>query len=147
MSQAKRLTRRQQAMLEDLFTAEMDEQEVLEKHNVSYALYSRWLGDEQFIEQFERRIAQAYRSGRVILARYAAAAAVKLIELTTCEKEETARKACLDIITLHSPTAANEPPAAGAPSEPSDIELAPETASRLLSALAAPSDKAEVNPS
>ena len=137
MTRPSKLTRRQQAVIDDLFNGELDEQAVLAKHNVSQALYNRWLADERFAQQFERRIVQAYRSGRIVLARYATAAAVKLIELTDCRKEETARKACLDIITLHDPgqgsTGTTTPPVAA----PSDTELPPETASRILAALAA----------
>lgn len=138
MPKAKNLTRRQHAVIEDLFAAKMDEQKVLEKHHVSGALYSRWLADERFVEQFDRRLDQAYRSGRLTLARNASNAADKLVALTECEKEETARKACLDIITLNSP-AARTAGAAEHPTETSASELPPETAARLLAALAAPS--------
>jgi len=135
MPNAKKLTRRQRAVIEDLFTAEMDELEVLEKHDVKPALYSRWLADERFVEQFDRRLDQAYRSGRLTLARYASVAAAKLVALTDCKKEETARKACLDIITLDSP-AARAAIATEDPTETSATELPPETAARLLAALA-----------
>jgi hypothetical protein len=148
MTRATKLTRRQQAVIDDLFNGELDEQAVLQKHNVTHALYNRWLADERFAEQFERRITQAYRSGRIVLARYATAAAVKLIELTDCKKEETARKACLDIITLDCPTQGNVGPTTPAAVEatPSDSELPPETASRILAALAQPPQQADVTP-
>ena len=133
MPKAKNLTRRQRAVIEDLFTTKMDEQKVLEKHHVSGALYSRWLADERFVEQFDRRIDQAYRSGHLTLARNASAAADKLVALTNCKKEETARKACLDIITLDSPAGAG--PVASV-TEDATTELPPETAARLLAALA-----------
>ena len=139
MTRPTKLTRRQQAVIDDLFNGELDEQDVLQKHNVSHTLYNRWLADERFTEQFERRIAQAYRSGRIVLARHATAAAVKLIELTDCEKEETVRKACLDIITLHPPTQGNAGPTTPVAAEaaPSEAELPAETARRILAALAA----------
>ena len=47
MSKAQKLTKRQRAVIEDLFTAEMDEQEVLEKHNVNRALYNRWQAEDR----------------------------------------------------------------------------------------------------
>jgi hypothetical protein len=135
MRQTKSLSRRQRAVIEDLFTSELEEQAVLEKHHVSPTLYHRWLADERFMEQFEQRIAQAYRTGRIILARYATLAATRLVELTDCEKEETARKACLDIISLHSPASVPSAPATGDPKDP-EATLPPEVASRLLAALA-----------
>ena len=146
MSKAKKLTKRQRAVIEDLFTAEMDEQDVLEKHNVSQALYSRWLTDERFTGHFDRRMAQAYRSGRIALARHATAAAGKLVELTKCEKGETARKACLDIITLDNPTAGAAATEAEDQTDTVKTELAPETASRILAALAAPPRDKYVTP-
>jgi hypothetical protein len=148
MSEQKKLTRRQRAVIEDLFTGEMDQQGVLEKHNVSPALYARWLADEHFAEQFERRITQAYLSGRIVLARHATSAACKLINLTQCKKEEVARKACLDIISLHSRNQANAGPTVRTENEatPSDSELPPETASRILAALAQPPRQEDITP-
>jgi len=102
----KRLSKKQLAVIEDLFAGELDEQAVLEKHRVSRNLYNRWLTDDRFIEQFNERIARAYRQSELIIARYAPLAAAKLVQLTECEKEETARKACLDILSF--PTLAGD---------------------------------------
>jgi len=147
MPQAKNLTRRQRALIEDLFTSAMNEEQVLAKHGVGNVLYSRWLADEQFVAEFERRMTQAYRSGRLILARYAIVAASKLVALTDCEKEEVARKSCLDIITLEDPTRTAPSDAAGDPSEAGPAELPPETARRILAALAAPPGDTQVTDS
>lgn len=136
MPKAKNLTKRQCAVIEDLFTAKLDEVEVLEKHHISPALYSRWLADDRFIEQIERRIAQARRCGRLVLARYASVAAGKLVALTECKKEEVARKACLDIITLDRPTTRAATTTEEA-TETAKTELPPETATQILAALAA----------
>lgn len=147
MAKEKKLTRRQRAVIEDLFSGEMDQQGVLEKHNVSPALYTRWLADEHFAEQFERRIAQAHHSGRIVLARAATSAACRLIHLTQCEKEEVARRACLDIISLHPPTQASAGPIAATGNDITpDPELPPETASRILAALARPLCRETTNP-
>jgi hypothetical protein len=145
MPKAKNLTRRQRAVIEDLFTAEMDEQDVLDKHNVSGALYNRWLADERFAEHFERRIAQAHHSGRLILARYASVAAFKLVELTNCKKEEIARRACLDVISLDNPAAVPSASATEDPAACTDLPVA--IASRILAALATPPDDTEITPS
>ena len=142
MQETKKLTKRQRAVIEDLFTSELEDEEVLAKHNVAPALYSRWLSDERFVEQFERRIAQAYHASRVTLARYAPVAAGKLITLTDCEKEETARKACLDIVTFNAlPTAAAQSAAPQEAQTPTNVELPPEVASRLLTALTETGDE------
>ena len=143
MSEPKKLTKRQSAVIEDLFAGELEEQAVLEKHHVRRHEYERWLADERFTEQVELRIAHAHRQSRMVLARYAATAAAKLVELTHCEKEETARKACLDIIAL--PTTAGQNPRADegpdeAPTVPAAGGLTPELAGRLLAALAGERD-------
>jgi len=136
MSEPKRLTRRQLAVIEDLFAGEMTESEVLAKHNISAALYDRWLTDARFCECFERRLARAYREARLVLARHAPKAAKTLIDLTKCQKEETARRACLDIVAPPTAPGAAETPHKAAEHDPI-AELPPETATRLLAALAA----------
>lgn len=145
MPKEKDLTRRQRAVLEDLFTAELDEQGVLNKHKVSDALYQRWWAEERFLEQFERRMVQSYRSGRLILARYATMAAGNLVHLADCEKEEVARRACLDIITLNNPAAAGACPTKDH-DDAREAELPPDVAHRILAALAAPPSGAEITP-
>jgi len=140
MSESKRLTKRQRAVIEDLFADHANEREVLDKHNVSPALFNQWLGDEQFCECFERRIARAYRQARLTLARHAPQAAQRLIELTRCRKEDLARRACLDIITPPADARPKETPPPAAANDPT-AELPPETATRLLAALAGTSDE------
>lgn len=132
MQKSKRLNKRQLAIIEDLFAGKLDEQVVLDKHNVPRRLYEQWLAQKQFAEEFERQVARAYRQSRTILARSAPHAANKLVELTQSEKVETARKACLDVIT---------PPASAHPASPAESQvpasdLPPEQASRLLAVLA-----------
>ena len=101
-------------------------------------MFERWLADERFAEQCERRIAHAHRQSRMVLAQCAPAAATKLVQLTQSENQETARKACLDIISLDvssgRPGASDFRPNADEP--PPLVSLSPETASRLLAALA-----------
>jgi hypothetical protein len=135
MSQSRSSTRRQRAVIEDLFTSEANEREVLARHDVTQSLYSRWLADERFAEALEERIAQAHHAGRIMLARAAPEAAKKLIELAKGKEGETTRKACLDIITTQTPTTSNS--TASPPNETETVSpLSPEAASRLLAFLA-----------
>ena len=139
MTKSNTLTKRQLALIEDLFAGEKDEQEVLDKHHVTPHRYAQWLADERFVECFEQRIARAYRESRAILARCAPLAAVRLVQLTECEKEEIARKACLDIITLHTSGATKAPQDKTAPRQEEATAasgLSPQALSRLLAALA-----------
>ncbi len=137
MSKFRSLSKQQIAVLDDLFAGDFDEQEVLDKHGVHPDHFEKWLADASFVRRFEQRLARAHRQSRLILARYAPLAAAKLVELTHSEKQETARKACLDIIALQS-AGAQSAPEARLTSERTErlLALPPEAASRLLAALA-----------
>jgi len=137
----KQLSRQQLAVIEDLFAGESDEQAVLDKHGVSRSTFNKWLADERFARQFDERIASAYRQSDLILARYAPLAAAKLVELTASENQETARKACLDIIEREDRRQNTEDRRAkddrqGITDELGVPQLSNETASRLLAVLA-----------
>ena len=138
MSELKKLTKRQRAVLDDLFTNEPDEKSVLAKHAVPRALYEKWFADERFTSQFDQRIASEYRQSHMILARNAPDVAKRLVDLTKKGEGETTRKACLDIISLQRPTGrktlSDTPPVPDASAPAAD--LSPETASRLLAVLA-----------
>ncbi len=138
MSKSKTLNKRQRAVLDDLFAGEKGEPEVLKDHGVSWSLYERWLADERFARQFELRIARAYRQTRTILARKAPMAAKTLTELAGKGEAETTRKACLDVLaqqrSSEHQTSSDARPASQEPAPTPD--LPPETATRLLAALA-----------
>lgn len=138
MRNIKKLSKKQLAVIDDMLDGELDEQSVLAKHKVSRSTYDRWLADDSFAEQFSRRIASAYRQSELIIARYAPLAAAKLVQLTESAKEETARKACLDIISLPKIGAkeAERPDKTKKDSEKQAEQLSEATVSRLLAALA-----------
>ena len=138
MRNIKKLSKRQLAVIDDIFDGELDEQSVLAKHKVSRSTYDRWLADDSFAEQFERRMASAHRQSELIIAKYAPLAAAKLVQLTESAKEETARKACLDIISFPKIAAkeAERPDKTKKDSDTQTEQLSEATASRLLAALA-----------
>jgi hypothetical protein len=143
MGRQKQLTKRQLAVIEDLFSGELNEQGVLDKHKISRNIYNKWQTDESFAGEFARRIDGACRQGQLIIARYASLAAAKLVALTESENQETARKACLDIISLPKWPAKEggqggktSSPDPGGGSETAGRQLSAETAGKLLAALA-----------
>ena len=76
----------------------------------------------------------------MLIARYSLVAAAKLVQLTESEKEETARKACLDIIELpHQDTTKDQSGKTDGEKEKLP-ELSDEKASRILAVLAEDSD-------
>ena len=151
IKRTRKLTKRQLAVIEDILSGELTEAEVLKKHKVGLAVYRKWCSSEAFVKEMLRREAGFKRQSELLLARYAPLAAAKLVALTDSEKDETVRKACLDIIS-----AAGEDCKAGAAGKDKDslIEAAdagqgpaisPETASKLLEVLAG-EEKAGIGP-
>lgn len=129
-----KLTAKQRAVLDDLFAVELDEQQTLAKNKINRRTYDKWLADENFSAEFERRLKSAHQQSDLIIARYATIAAAKLVQLTESENQETARKACLDVINY---LRQNSPPSPAEQPETEPIpDLPPELASRLLAALA-----------
>lgn len=138
MAKSKQLSKKQLCVINDLFAGELDEQTVLDKHSISKNLYNKWVADESFAEEFNRRIDWLNRQGELIIARYAPLAAAKLVQLTDSKNQETARKACLDIISLPKPAAKKDTPSAEPQrTEPTSSKpLSSDTASKLLAVLA-----------
>ena len=134
----RKLTKRQMAVIDELFAAGMDETDVLARHNVSTRLYRRWLSDELFSDEIRFRIDSARRSGELSIARYTPVAAAKLVGLIDSDKDETVRRACLDIMsagrqqdaTTTDTSTLNE----------SQPVLPPELATKLLEVLAQHAD-------
>jgi hypothetical protein len=135
----KGVSKRQRMMLDDLFGGVSSEEEIIEKHKIRRRIYERWLADENFVTEFQRRLQNAYRQGELFIARYSSVAAVKLIELIESKNAETARKACIDIITLMRPKGAKTGPSEAEQKNQveSPAELQPEVAGRLLAAISA----------
>ena len=138
MAKRKSLSTRQLAVIDDLFSGELDEQSVLERHKISRNVYNKWLADEDFEAEFKRRISRARLQSEALIAKYSLVAAAKLVQLTESESQETARKACLDIISL--PKVAAKKAEQRATLENIDEKplerLSDETASKILAALA-----------
>jgi hypothetical protein len=137
MAKRKNLSKKQLAVINDLFAGELDEQAILDKYGVGRNVYNKWLTDENFQAEFARRISGAHLAGEALIARYCLVAAAKLVQLTDSENQETARKACLDIISLPKVSAKNEQTDKEQKSDEGQPEqLSAETASRILAALA-----------
>jgi len=134
MAKSKHLTKRQLAVIDEIFNGELSEQQVLNKYKVSRILFNRWLGDETFIEYFDKRIAATYLQSSAYLARYAELAASKLVRLTESDKPDIARRACLDIISMLN-NSNDKPQFQRQESKTPQQTLSSETAGRILAAL------------
>jgi hypothetical protein len=132
------LSVKQLAVIDDLFEGK-EEQEIFEKHNISRKLYDRWLADESFNRRLDSRMVWEYRRNEIILARSVREAVSNLMELTKSSQAETARKACIDIITMRANLLAGNTtvPANNATmTVPESPNFSSETASKLLAVLA-----------
>jgi hypothetical protein len=137
MGKRRYLTARQLAVLNDLFNSDLDEQGVLDKHRIRRSTYEKWLTDGLFAERYNRYVNSIRRRSELLMAKYSCLAAAKLVELTTSDKAETARRACLDIIS--QPKIAvekNDGRESGVEIQQPNITFPPETASRILAAMA-----------
>lgn len=133
-----RLSEKKLSVIEDLSSGGKNESEVLNEHNISRETFYKWLDEPDFVRAFERRIKQLRMQAAVLIAGYACSAVEKLIELTESEKQETARKACLDILNLQADIfTTRQENSPDSPPEPSRLEHLPkEKVSKLLEILA-----------
>ena len=132
------LSNKQLAVLEDIFNNGLTEQQALEKHNISTCRYRKWLENGLFEQEINARIDAAIRQSRLVMARYLPWAAQRLVQLTVSEKDETARKACLDVISQHNDDIAQDIAENSQPPNELPPKLSPEKASRMLAILAEP---------
>ena len=82
-----RLSKKQQKVLDDLFAGD-DEQAVLARHKVSRNVYNKWQKGKNFAAEFQRRLAALNRQSKLIIAKYAALAAAKLVDIAAAAAEE-----------------------------------------------------------
>ena len=133
----KQLTKRQMDFINDLFNSGLEESEVLARHKLSLMVYRKWLGEKIFQDELEFRKVLIQRQSELLMAKYSTVATVKLIELLDSGNKETVRKACLDILAANKEKEKSKPDSAKDKDEPEPSEqLSPETASKLLAALA-----------
>jgi len=135
-----KLNRKQKKVMEELFEGK-DEKEVLDNNNVSRAVFNRWTAEDAWANEFDRRVEAARRQSQIIITTYQPVAAAKLVQLTNCEKEQTARQACLDVIQM--PRIAAEREGSDAEKESGMLSVSEETARELIEVLARDVNKKE----
>jgi hypothetical protein len=138
MAKKRRLDQRQIDVLKDLFGSELDEQEVLEKHRVRQSTYAKWLRNKMFAARYNRYLKGLRHRSELLMAKNSCVAAKRLVELTKSKNGETARRACIDIMTLPNKISqeAGKAKRAERSQEKVIAELSPERASKLLAVLA-----------
>ncbi|MHC4638895.1 MAG: hypothetical protein ACYTBV_15575 [Planctomycetota bacterium] len=135
MTDKRKLTKKQFEVINDLFQGRLEEHAVLEKHKIKRKTFNNWLCDETFKQEFDRRIEWLSRRSKAIIAKYSSLAAAKLIQLTESKSQETARKACMDIISLQLTKKQNIEDEQKTEDQ-NKTQLSPDTAEKILAALA-----------
>ena len=133
-------------VIEDLFEGQMDEHAILKKHNIGTRVYLKWLSEESFLENFHARLESAKLQHKALIARCAGLAAARLVALTESQKEETARRACLDILQLatEKPDAVTTDDQQGQADDTWQQAVDPALASKILEALASEKEESSV---
>jgi len=132
-----KLTPKQHRLIDDLFDPSLDTAQALAKNNISTRLYNKWLADETFAAEFDRRISWLNRHSDALIAKFTSLAAARLIELVNSDKPETARKACIDMLTMPKPHNNNaKPPKTDIDTPETVADMSQSQASAILEILA-----------
>jgi hypothetical protein len=137
------LSKTQKAVLEDLLQNGISEQDAMQKHNVSMYRYRKWLANGLFAHELNLRLESAMRQKMIAMARSLPKAAAKLVNLTSSEKDETARKACLDIMAIQISNVPNQTHQTAA-TEDEPLTISDEKAARMLDILSQKDEKTSV---
>jgi len=97
-----RLTKAQKNVLKAIFDERLSEEEALEKERTSVKVFENWLRESRFKKEHNTLMERCGRRANLIITTYKEIAALQLIKLTDCDKEVTARQACLDIINMEN---------------------------------------------
>jgi hypothetical protein len=95
-----RLGKRQRAFITDMFENGLTASQALEKNKIPKWLFRKWKANPFFMEQCREQVNEATQQNTILLARVFPQAAKRLAELLVSEKDETVRKACIDLIGL-----------------------------------------------
>jgi hypothetical protein len=129
-----KLTKKQIAALDELYSNGGDELAVQQKFNIKYSVWQQWLDDYYFAVEIDRRLQQLQRQADIMLAKFKPMALAMLMSLCQSSSEEVSRKACVELLYLKfsSPTMAG-----GMPEPPTRCEnMSDETASKILELIA-----------
>jgi hypothetical protein len=94
------LNEKKWAVLDDLFYSALDENAVLKKHNVPRTSYEKWLREKLFTRQFHEYARSLARRSELAVVKSETDVLARLVELTRCNKEESARKSCQDVLAV-----------------------------------------------
>lgn len=92
------LSKRQSRVAEAVYQGRLTDEQIVEQCRVTARQLRRWLQDGEFQSELDRLADESIRQVRFTISRYGPIAALRLAELLGSEKDDTARRAALDVI-------------------------------------------------
>ena len=133
----RRLGKKQLAVITDVCENALTEADALAKNHVTKWLYKKWLNNPAFTAELDARFEEALRRSKCLIAHCLPLAVQRLVQLIVSEKDETARKACLDLISLKLSDADLQNPQNPQQQNEKNIpQISDEKASKMLAILA-----------
>ena len=94
------MSKKMESFITELFDPALSFEEVIENNQLSIKALDKQLKNQSCREEMQSRIETVNLLSKAVLAKAGLTAAEKLAGLACCDKEETARKACIDIMQL-----------------------------------------------
>ncbi|AQQ09765.1 hypothetical protein L21SP3_01577 [Sedimentisphaera cyanobacteriorum] len=94
------MSKKMETFIAEIFEPAISLEEAFEKNQLSIKALDKRLKNENCREEMLNKIETVNLLTQVVLAKAGLTAAEKLAGLACCDKEETARKACIDIMQL-----------------------------------------------
>jgi translation elongation factor EF-Ts len=123
------VTKKQKDFLTEIIDNRLTVEEAMKKGRINQITLRKWFSSQPFIIELAKRIECLVKRADMLISQHRLTAVERLLRLTDSEKEETARKACLDILKLTSSGKSTA-------KEPDMPSFSPQTAAKLLEILA-----------
>ena len=92
------LTKQQVRVAADVYGGRLSEKALVLRHKVSLKVLREWLRMPEFQDELQRLCVESMQETRCTISRYGPVAALKLAELLASGKEDTVRRAALDLV-------------------------------------------------
>ncbi|MEN6384432.1 MAG: hypothetical protein ABFD79_04475 [Phycisphaerales bacterium] len=94
-------SRNQLKMIKKWIKNEGDDTKLPKRFKICHTKWGKLLNTKKIRDEIEGRIEVAKKRSQLLMVKYLPLATAKLIELCNSENNETSRKACVDILTVH----------------------------------------------
>jgi len=92
------LTKKKKKVAQAVYEGRLSETEIAEQFKISPQLLGKWLQTETFQQELHRLCETSIHETRCIISRFGPTAALQLATLLSSEKDDTVRRAALDLV-------------------------------------------------